>query len=121
MPSRGSATPPDRRGVGGGGGVSGQMADTHTSNWLLAVAQRADENMIRRQALVKEVAVLVEESAPLADESTGLGAPVEVARKDFNATLTGPHDVQTPCIRDWAQWKKGRIDAPVAPLGFIAK
>ena len=36
MPSLGSATPSDR-GVGGGGGVSGQMADTHTSNgfWLL--------------------------------------------------------------------------------------
>ena len=54
MPSRGSATPPDR-GVGGGGGVSGQMTDTHTSNWLLAVVQRVDESIIRRQALMEEI------------------------------------------------------------------
>ena len=40
MPSsRGSATPSDC-GTGGGGGVSGQMADTHTSTRLLGVAQR---------------------------------------------------------------------------------
>ena len=42
MPSRGSATPSDC-GTGGGGGVSGQMADTHTSSRLLGVAQLLDE------------------------------------------------------------------------------
>ena len=93
MPSRGSAAP-SGRGVGGGGGVSGQMADTHTRNWLLAVAQRVDESMIRRQALMEEITVFAEESARLVDESTGSGLLVKAARKDFNATLTGAHDVQ---------------------------
>ena len=94
MPSRGSAAPSDC-GTGGGGGVSGQMADTHTSNWLLAVAQRVDEIMIRRQTLMEETTVFAEESARLDDESTGLGVLVEAARMDSNATLTGSHDMQT--------------------------
>ena len=123
MPSRGSATPSDR-GVGGGGGVSGQMADTHTSNWLLAVAQRVDEIMIRRQALMEEITVFVEESARLADEPTESGLLAEAAREDFNATLASAHDVQALQTRLGAmgwQWMKDRIDAAVAPLGFIAK
>ena len=94
MPSRGSAAPSDC-GTGGGGGVSGQMADTHTSNWLLAVAQRVDEIMIRRQTLMEETTVFAEESARLDDESTGLGVLVEAARMNFNETLTGSHDIQT--------------------------
>ena len=94
MPSRGSAAPSDC-GTGGGGGVSGQMADTHTSNWLLAVAQRVDEIMIRRPALMEEVTVFVEESARLVNESTGLGVLMEAARMGSNATLTGAHNVQT--------------------------
>ena len=75
--------------------MSGQMADTHTSNWLLAVAQRVDEIMIRRQALMEEIKVFAKESARLVDESTGVGLLVEAARMDFNATLTGAHDAQT--------------------------
>ena len=96
MPLRGSATPPGR-GARGGGGVSGQMADTHTytSNWLLAVAQRADEIRIRLQTLMEEFTVIAEESERLVDESAGLGVLVDAARMDSNATLTGAHDVQT--------------------------
>ena len=51
--------------------------------------------MIRRQALMEEVTVFVEESARLDNESTGLGVLVEAARMDSNATLTGAHNVQT--------------------------
>ena len=93
MPSRGSATPSDC-GTGGGGGGSGQMADTHTSNWLLAVAQRLDEIRIRHQALMEKTTVLAEESARLADEPTESGLLAEAAREDFNATLASAHDVQ---------------------------
>ena len=94
VPSRGSATPSDC-GTGSGGGGSGQMADTHMSNWLLAVAQRLDEIRIRHQALMEKITVLAEESARLADEPTESGLLAEAAREDFNATLTGAHDVQT--------------------------
>ena len=38
--------------------------------------------------------MFAEESARLVDESTGLGVLVEAAQIDFNATLTGAHDVQ---------------------------
>ena len=50
--------------------------------------------MIRRQTLMEEITVFAEESARLVDESTGLGVLVEAAQIDFNATLTGAHDVQ---------------------------
>ena len=98
MLSRGSATPSDR-GAGDGGGVCGQMADIHTSNWLLAVAQRADEIRIRLQTLMEEFTVSAEESERPVGESTGLGVLVEAARMDSNATLTGAHDVQTLQMR----------------------
>ena len=56
MPSRGrgSATPSDC-GIGGGGGVSGQMADTHTSSRLLGVAQHLDEIRVRHQPCLASV------------------------------------------------------------------
>ena len=54
MPSRGSATPSDCR-TGGGGGVSAQMADTHTNNMLLGVAQNPEfrRNQGPAQALLR--------------------------------------------------------------------
>ena len=103
MPPRGSAAPSDH-GVGDGGGVSGQMADTHTSNWLLAVAQRADENMTRQQTLVEETKVFAEESARLADEGRGWVCSWNLLER-IATQHSLAHSTCRRCRRGWAQWK----------------
>ena len=54
MPSRVSAARSDC-GTGGGGGVSGQIAETHTSSRLLGVAQHLDEIRVRHQPCLASV------------------------------------------------------------------